>query len=484
MSAKESSTNRKSECPGRAPAPFSRRDMLKSASNGFGLLALSGLMADRAYAGLSDRERPHFPPKVKHVVFCFMAGGVSHVDTFDPKPELDKIHDELVGDLSKEKKTQGGGERKWKKCPWSFQRYGQAGIPVSELFPWTSGCIEHMAVVRSMVAELPLHATGNIFLHSGRLRAGSPSLGAWTTYGLGSENRNLPGYILLENGKVPPGGRENFANGFLPANFQATPIRAQGVPLANIVPADANADAQRAKLEALLGQDRDFSDTLRGHDAIESAIRNYEMAYRMQTAIPDLLDLSRETKATHRLYGVDSNDKEKRLYATQCLRARRLIEAGVPFIEITANPMDLSNGTWDQHSNLKEGHEKNALVTDQPIAALIRDLEQRGLLEETLIVWAGEMGRTPHTQNDHGRDHHVAGFTIWMAGGGIRGGTVYGETDELGMNAVTDIVTIHDLHATILYLLGLDHERLTFRHGGRDMSLTDVHGRVVHEILA
>ena len=467
------------------PRPLSRREMLLTASNGFGLTALSALLADRAYAGLTDGAVHHHPARAKNVIFCFMAGGVSHVDSFDPKPALEKHHGQSVGDLSGQKKTQNNGNRTWKKSPWKFRPYGRSGIPVSELFPHIGDCIDEIALVRSMVAELPLHAAGNLFMHTGRLRAGSPSIGSWITYGLGSENRNLPGYVLLENGKVPPGGRENYANGYLPADFQATPIRAKGVPVENIIPAGASPAVQRAKLDLLLEQDREFNASLGGkNDSIESAIRNYEMAYRMQSAIPELLDLSGETLSTRRMYGIESDDEQLRLYATQCLRARRLVEAGIRFVEITANPLDKSVGTWDQHGNLKADHERNAFVVDQPIAAMIMDLKRRGLLEETLILFAGEMGRTPHTANGDGRDHHVAGFSVWLAGGGIKGGTIYGATDELGMNSVEDVVTVFDLHATILHLLGLDHERLTYRHGGRNMSLTDVHGDVVQGILA
>ncbi len=461
--------------------------MLASASTGFGLLTLSALMSDKSYAGLSTGHTgPHFPAKAKKVIFCFMPGGVSHVDTFDPKPELAAHHDETIGDWASRasKKSPANPSRTWKESPWKFAKHGESGISVSELFPHIANCVDDMAVIRSMVAELPLHGAGNLFLHSGRLRAGSPSLGSWVTYGLGSDNENLPGYVLLNSGSVPPGGKENFSNGYLPATFQATPIGAEGIPVQNIVPADSNAQRQRLKLDWLREQDKEFSRSLGTHDGIESAIRNYEMAFRMQTAIPDVLDLSQETQTTRQLYGLDCKDPDQHLYATQCLRARRLIEAGVRFVEITANPLNLSNGTWDQHGQLKEHHEKNARVTDQPIAALINDLKQRGMLDETFILWAGEMGRTPHAGNKDGRDHHVSGFSVWLAGGGINGGTIHGATDEFGMNAIENPVSMNDLHATILHLLGLDHERLTFRYGGRDMRLTDVRGRVVADLIA
>ncbi len=472
-------------CPGRRPIPMSRRQMLATASTGFGMMSLSALMADRSFAGLAGSSgTTHFAPKCKNVIFCFMPGGVSHVDSFDPKTTLAQHHDKELGDWASRAGTKSPAtpNRKWKECPWKFRNYGESGIPVSELFPHIASCVDEIAVIRSMFAELPLHAAGNLFLHSCRLRAGSPSLGAWITYGLGSDNQNLPGYVFLNNGSVPPGGKENFSNGYLPASYQATSIRADGVAVENIDPARAN--QQQLKLEWLLGQDRDFAEQLGKHSEIESAIRNYEMAFRMQTAVPDILDLSQETAATQELYGLNAEDKDLRQYAVQCLRARRLIEAGVRFVEVTANPLGIDNGTWDQHSNLKPNHEKNALVTDQPIAALIKDLKQRGLLDETLILWAGEMGRTPHTGNGHGRDHHTSGFTVWLAGGGIQGGTIYGATDEFGMHAVENPVSMYDLHSTILHLLGLDHERLTFRNGGRDMRLTDVHGRIVKDILA
>jgi hypothetical protein len=353
---------------------------------------------------------------------------------------------------------------------------------VSELFPHTAKYVDDLAIIRSMKSEFPLHARGNVFLHTGRNIGGYPSLGSWINYGLGSLNENLPGYVLLRDGYVPPGGIENFSNGFLAATHQATHIRDEGNPVENIRPADPNA-VQRAKLDALLQQDQQFLRDTGGADAVESAIRNYEMAYKMQSLVPDVLDLSKESAATRQLYGLDAENKAKRLYGLQCLRARRLIESGVRFVEVTCPNLFGMNGTWDQHSDLKNGHETNALVTDQACAALIHDLKARGLFDQTLILWAGEFGRTPDTGNGDGRDHHPFCFTIWMAGGGVKGGVTYGETDELGDQVIRDPVSIHDLHATILHLAGLDHERLTFRFGGREQRLTDVHGRVVKAIL-
>ena len=286
-----------SQCPGRVPRPLSRRELLRNASNGFGLVALSSLMADRTYAGLSEGFPTHTAPRAKNVIFFFMAGGVSHVDTFDPKPALAIHHGKPIGPLKDTKKTTTHGDRVWKQSPWTFEQYGQCRMAVSELFPHLAGCVDQMALVRSMVAELPLHAAGNLFVHTGRVRAGAPSLGSWATYGLGSENQNLPGFVLLESGKVPPSGRENFSSGYLPANYQATSVQAEGVPVANILPADVSTSVQRAKLDLLLQQDRQLAKSLGDHDGIESAIHNCEMANRVQAKIPDVLDFSRKSAA-------------------------------------------------------------------------------------------------------------------------------------------------------------------------------------------
>ncbi len=469
-------TDDKTICPGYTPSPFSRRDMLRSSALGFGSLALSSMLAD-SFANASGSVT-HHRARAKNVIFCFMDGGVSHVDSFDPKLELDRRDNQLFTDS---RNPTAMGNRRWLKSPWTFRRRGQSGLPISDLFPHIASCADDLAVIRSMKADLPLHSTGVLFLHTGLNNAGRPSLGSWVNYGLGSENRNLPGFVVLSFGVVPCGGMENYSSGFLPANHQATLFHAEGAPIDNLRPPLPNGrgSAQTSMLDLLRGQDADFARST----GMESTIRNYELAYRMQSLVPDVLDLARESQATQRLYGIDSSIASKRLYGIQCLRARRLVESGVRFVEITCPP-GASNGTWDQHGDLKRGHEKNALDTDQAIAGLIKDLKSRGLLDETLILWAGEFGRTPHSAGRDGRDHHPEGFSIWMAGGGVKGGTVYGATDDFGMHAVEPVVTMHDLHATILHLLGLDHERLTYRFGGRDFRLTDVHGNVVHDILA
>jgi hypothetical protein len=460
---------------------LSRRQMLRSSALGFGSLALTGMLAEgqtnHPAAHAARLAGTHHRPRAKNVIFCFMDGGVSHVDSFDPKPELERRDNQLYTDS---RNPTAMGNRRWLKSPWTFRRRGQSGMPISDLFPHIASCADDLAVIRSMRADLPLHSTGVLFLHTGLNNAGRPSLGSWISYGLGTENRNLPGFVVLSHGVVPCGGMENYSSGFLPANHQATLFHADGAPIDNIRPPVALvANASGSVLDLLRNQNADFA---RGA-GVESTIGNYELAYRMQSLVPDVLDLSRESQATQRLYGIDSTIASKRLYGIQCLRARRLVESGVRFVEITCPP-GASNGAWDQHGDLKRGHEKNANDTDQAIAGLIKDLKSRGLLGETLVLWAGEFGRTPHSAGRDGRDHHPEGFSIWMAGGGVKGGTVYGATDDFGMHAVDGRCTMHDLHATILHLLGVDHERLTYRFGGRDFRLTDVHGHVVGEILS
>jgi hypothetical protein len=454
---------------------------------GFGWLAARGLFATEApgTASRGGARTAHFLPKARNVIFLFMDGGVSHVDSFDPKPALDKRHDQPVGQWKASIRSQAlSPDRKWIKSPWEFKQHGQSGLPVSSLFPHIAQHADDLCVIRSLVGEVPLHGAQNLLLHTGKVTGGGPSMGAWVSYGLGSENENLPGFVLLNNDWVPNGGMQLFSSSFLPATHQASMLRAKGDPVDNIIPAD-QAAIQRAKLDLTAEQDAAFAAAVDA-DAplIEAGIRNHERAWRMQQLLPPLADTSGESAETLKAYGVDRTDPFQHYYSLQCLRARRLIEAGVRFIEITCPLTHPNNSPWDQHGELRRRHEENALITDQPIAALIADLKARGLLEETLLIWLGEMGRTPHAGGPDGRDHHVAGYSFWMAGGGIKGGTVYGATDELGMEAVENPVDIHDVHATALHLLGLDHTRLTFRFGGRDMRLTDVHGRVIEAVLA
>lgn len=461
---------------------FTRRQILQTASTGFGWLALSGLLADEVRAEAAPRSpKPHFPPKVRSVVLCFMDGGPSHVDTFDPKPMLKKHEGEKVGKHSTNA-LYSDPNRMWLPSPWEFRQRGESGLWVSDLFPHIAGVADDICVVRSMLGHLPLHGQQNLLMHTGRVTGQHPSLGAWVSYGLGSENRDLPGYVLLNNDWVPNGGMENFGSSYLPASHQATMVRAKGVPVDNIVPADA-ADLQRRKLALLADQNAAFAGKSSDAIAIEAAITNYETAFRMQTSLPEVADISREPEHIQSMYGIGLQDEHQNYYAMQALRARRLVEAGVRFVEITCPSFDGNNSPWDQHGALKANHEKNARITDQSVAALIRDLKQRGLLDETLVVWAGEMGRTPHHPGKDGRDHHINGYSIFLAGGGIRGGMTYGSTNDFGEAVAENPVTIHDIHATILHQLGIDHERLTYRHGGRDHRLTDVHGTVLRAIL-
>lgn len=465
-------------CPGRVASDLSRRGFLQRSSAGFGWLALTGMLQAGGSRSL--------PARAKNVIFCFMDGGPSHVDTFDPKPMLAKHEGKKIGVGAVSNRSQSAANRVWMGSPWEFKQRGESGLWVSDLFPRVAGVADKLCVVRSMVGELPLHGQQALLLHTGRILGQAPSLGAWVSYGLGSENRNLPGYVVLNNDWVPNGGLENFGASYLPASHQATMIRARGVPVDNVTPFDTDR-LQRRKLALLAEQDREFATRVSDANPIESAIANYETAFRMQSTIPDVTDISGEPAHIRELYGVDSTDEHQRLYATQALRARRLVESGVRFVEITCPSFDGNNSPWDQHGLLKKNHEKNARVTDQSVAALIVDLEQRGLLDETIVLWAGEMGRTPHTPKISatcGRDHHVNAYSIFMAGGGFKGGATYGESDEFGNGVASDPVDIHDIHATILHQLGVDHHALTYRYGGRDQRLTDVHGNVLRDCLA
>ncbi len=473
-------------CPGNLPAARSRRDFLRQANLGFGWMAFCGLFAKQDELVASERTlefKTHLPSRAKRVIFLFMDGGVSHVDSFDPKPELARRHGQPAKWRTDVLSQGVSANRKWLKNPWEFRQHGSAGMWVSDLFPHAAQVIDNLCIIRSMVGENPLHGAQSLLLHTGRSVGAAPSMGSWISYGLGTENQELPGYVLLNNDWIPNGGFQNFANSFLPASHQATLVRAKGTPVDNISPADSSG-IQQAKLEFLRQQNLASAESNSNHSEIEAAIRNYEVAAHMQTQIPQLCDISGETSETLRLYGADRQNDYERFYALQCLRARRLIESGVRYVEVTCPNTHGNNSPWDQHGQLKLRHAENARITDQPVAALITDLKRRGLLDDTLVVWAGEMGRTPHSAGDDGRDHHVSGYTIWLAGGGTRGAITYGATDEMGMSAVENPLDIHDVHATILYLLGIDHQRLIFRHGGRDMRLTDVHGRVIHEIMS
>jgi hypothetical protein len=472
-------------CRGFIASPLTRRDMLSRCANGFGMVALAALLAEDSPgqpAPGANLRALHHPPRALNVIFLYMDGGPSQVDTFDYKPMLERYHGRDPHGIFRVEPTQFDNVGRVMASPWKFRRRGQSGLWVSDLLPHMATCVDDLCVVRSMVSKFPEHTSANYFLHTGSGVQGRPSMGAWASYGLGSANRNLPGFIVLNGGLIPPGGLDNFNSGFLPAAYQGSIFRPGDPPVANLRRLEATDREQRNKLDLLRRLDQTMLDRTGHADEIESAIANYETAYRMQTAIPELMDIRGETEATRRLYGLNSTYNPTRIFGTQCIVARRLVERGARFVELTCP--QVGGDRWDQHGDLRHGHENNARAVDQPIAALLRDLKSRGLLETTLVVWAGEFGRTPFAQGSDGRDHNQFGFTIWLAGGGVKGGMVHGETDEWGYKVVRDRVEIHDLHATMLHLLGVDHTRLTVRFGGRDMRLTDVHGNVVREILS
>jgi hypothetical protein len=460
--------------------------MLLRCANGFGAVALSALLAEEADSAAPPSRRgkkTHFPARARNVIFLYMDGGPSQVDTFDYKPMLAKHHGKdprkAIGKLEP---TQFANVGKVMASPWKFKKRGKSGLWVSDLLPFVAQQADELCVVRSMISRFPEHTSANYFLHTGSGLQGRPSMGSWFSYGLGSLNKNLPDFVVLNGGLIPPGGLDNFNSGFLPAAYQGSVFRSGDPPVANIRRLEASDAHQRSKLDLVKQLDRVIAERSGKPDAIESAIVNGETAYRMQTAVPELMDIKGESKATRALYGLDSRCGPTRTFGQQCLVARRLVERGVRFIELTCP--NVGADRWDQHSGLKAGHENNARATDQPIAGLLKDLKARGLLKTTLVVWAGEFGRTPFAQGGDGRDHNQFGFTLWLAGGGVKAGTAHGATDEWGYKAVRHKVEIHDLHATMLHLLGMDHKRVTFRFGGRDMRLTDVHGEVVRAVLA
>jgi hypothetical protein len=479
----------RTHCQRFRPHPRTRRELLQMAGCGFGAVAMSHLLGQQRVAAETDSPRrnselgvrpTHFEPKALSVIFLYMDGGVSQVDSFDPKPRLDQENGKPFP--SRIEPTQFNNIGNTLASPWKFQQYGQSGIPVSDLFPETAKHVDDLAVIRSMTSNFPEHTNANYFLHTGSGLQGRPSMGAWFGYGLGSECQDLPHFVVLNGGLIPPGGLDNFGSGFLPASYQGSVFGFSNPPVSDIIPRETITGLQRRKLDLIRKLDLAAAERYGHDDQVESAIVNYELAAKMQLAVPELMDLSGETQETQEMYGMFDSLPNTQIFARECLLARRLVERGVRFIELTC---PAGNGDrWDQHSNLKEGHMKNARSVDKPISGLLSDLKQRGLLEKTLVVWSGEFGRTPFAQGADGRDHNQYGFSIWMAGGGIKGGTIYGATDEFGYKAVENKAEMHDLHATMLHLMGIDHERLTYRFGGRDMRLTDVHGVVLRDILS
>lgn len=467
-------------------APCSRRHLLQRSAVGFGSLALASLLAEQssAKAAVADplaAKQPHFPARAKRVIFLFMKGGPSHLDTFDPKPLLDRDDGKPLPFAKP--RVQFAPTGNLLKSPWKFQQYGESGIPVSELFPHVAGCVDDLCMVHSVHGTNPAHGGALLKLHTGSDNFVRPSMGSWVTYGLGTDNANLPAFITICP-TLAHGGISNWSSAFLPALYQGTPLGNASVPsdqaaVRYISNPRLPRAVQRLQLDRLSVMNRAHLAEGTPDSALEARINAFELAFRMQTEMPVVENLSQESAATQALYGMD--DPVTANFGRMCLKARRFAEAGVRFIQVTHSD---SNVQWDQHSNLKAGHEKNAREVDKPIAGLLQDLKARGLLEDTLVWWGGEFGRTPTVEGSNGRDHNPEGFTMWLAGGGVKPGLRYGATDDYGFYAQQDKVHIHDMHATILHLLGLDHERLTYRYAGRDFRLTDVEGNVVDGLFA
>ncbi|HTM56679.1 MAG TPA: DUF1501 domain-containing protein [Pirellulales bacterium] len=482
--------NRQTDLPGvHFEHATSRRDFLARAGAGFGSIALASLLAREADAatnsqmarGMAARE-PHFAAGAKSVIWCFLDGGPSHIDLFDPKPELTRLAGKPLPDSFTRPVTAMGrtaftpllaSQRK-------FAKHGQSGIWVSDWYPHLAKLVDEMAVIRSCYADGLNHVGSICQMNTGSVLGGRPSLGSWCLYGLGSEAEDLPGYVVLtDNADNPPGGTRNWSTGFMPAAYQGTKFRDDKLPILHLAPDElAGGLRQRQKLDFIQSLNRAHLKGREEDDRLDARIAAYELAFRMQAAAPSAIDLSDESAETLALYGVDEKGVGRN--ARNCILARRLVERGVRCVQLYMG----SGSKWDAHSDVEGNHSARCRESDQPIAGLLVDLKQRGLLDSTLVVWAGEFGRTPMSESGNGRDHNPYGFTMWMAGGGVKPGVTYGATDEIGLYAIENKVHVNDLHATILHLLGLDHERLTLTHNGRAERLTGVAGRVVHEVLA
>jgi hypothetical protein len=461
-------------------SPISRRALLRDAACGFGSLGLASVLSAADSPLLS--KPTHFTPRAKRVIFLFMSGGPSHIDSFDPKPKLDRDHlKPLPFKMEQQFQPTLAYFGNLMKSPWSFRNYGQSGLPVSSLFPEVAQCVDDLCVVRSMVADGLDHGGALLQMHTGTVNLTRPSLGSWTLYGLGTENQNLPGFMTIRPHSGHSGAR-NWSSAFLPGAYQGTPLGNSRTPVSdlrreaieNLLPRGRSTEEQRYELDMLAKLDARHARLREFDGRLESRIQSFELAFRMQAEAPEAFDVERESDSTKSLYGLDNPKTAD--FGWQCLLARRLVERGVRFVQCTADD-------WDQHTELARLHAKNANSVDKPIAGLLKDLKSRGMLDDTLVVWGGEFGRTPFMERD-GRDHNPYGFTMWMAGGGVKRGFAYGATDDYGYHAVENRMHIHDLHATILHILGLDHTRLTYRYNGRDFRLTDVHGVVAMDILA
>lgn len=461
---------------------FTRRNILKSVSCGFGYMAFAGMAhaaaaKEEGFANPLLPRRPHFEPKVKRVIFLCMRGGPSHVDTFDYKPALKKFEGKSPGEIGAGLNTQKG--RKLKPSPWKFRPQGDSGLLMSELYPHLSSHADDLCVINGAWTDVPNHPQALVQLHTGNFQFVRPSMGAWVLYGLGTENQDLPGFITIK----PParlGGAQNYGAAFLPAVYQGTRVGGQrdslrDVQIGNIRNQRLPEDLQRKQIDLVQSLNQNLVERQPLNSEIEGVIESYELAFRMQSAVPRVMDITGETQKTQKKYGIGDSKTDD--FGRACLMARRFAEAGVRFIELT-------HEGWDQHRDLEGRLTSNCRATDQPMAALIADLKERDMLRDTLIVWSGEFGRTPAVRNEDGRDHNATGFSMWMAGGGVKGGQRYGATDDFGIAAVEQKFHVHDFHATALHQLGLDHTKLTYRYAGRDFRLTDVYGKVADGILS
>ncbi len=467
---------------------LTRRYWLRQSAAGFGYLALAGLLnegggsaraAETSAANPLAPRPPHFTPRAKRIIFLFMHGGPSQVDTFDYKPLLERDHGKPLPFAKPRVFSAATGNLL--KSPFKFSQHGQSGAWVSDIFPEVAGCVDDLCIINSMHGSNSRHGGALLELHTGSDTFVRPSMGSWITYGLGTESQDLPGYITVCP-TLTHGGVNAYSSAFLPAVYAGTALGNAGISSDQAtIPFIKNADGtprdlQRRELDLIKELNEENLKAAGPDSTLESRINSFELAFRLQTTAPDLQDLSRESESMHKLYGLDTPVTAN--FGRQCLMARRFAEQGVRFVQVT------HSYKWDQHGNLKTDHSRNALEVDRPIAGLLKDLKARGLLEDTLVLWGGEFGRTPVAQGDDGRDHNPQGYTMWLAGGGVKAGFVYGKTDDYGYYAVENKVHLHDLHATILHLLGLDHTKLTYRYAGRNFRLTDVHGEIVHDIFA
>ena len=464
------------------PAPLTRRQMLARSGGGFGAVALAGMLADDAHAaGVAPVPRPHLPATADSVIFLFMEGGPSHLDTFDPKPELNRLagtplpagYKRVITAMGEINSPLLGSRRKW-------ARHGESGLPISDWLPHTAEHADELCVIRSCWTNGINHSGGVCQMNTGSPVGGRPSLGAWVSYGLGTENRDLPGYVVLLDSKTQPtNGARNWSAGFMPAGYQASKLSTGDEPIADLrSPKGVDRASRRETLDLLAALNAGHAAARPRQTELDARLESYELAYRMQATAPEAVDLSAETEETKALYGMDA--KETEAFGRNCLLARRLVERGTRFVQLYSG----SGSRWDAHSHIEKNHTEMCRSQDKPVAGLLTDLKRRGLLDRTLVVWGGEFGRTPMSEKGDGRDHNPSGFTMWLAGGGVRGGQVIGSTDDLGFHAVENRLHVHDLHATFLHALGIDHELLTYAHQGRPERATQNEGRVCEAVFA